>query len=471
MLRKEKFVSLIALFALVLLNIRFVNGQTVSSTSFSSAVTVSGTNSNATTGPTIHSGTVVADFDGNGKIDLARVASSNAQVFPNVHTTGNLTAASFATPIALTTSSTPYNIYSGDVNLDGKIDLIVTAYGKIDVFFNTSTSGNISFAVKQSLTAPNTMTKLVLGDYTGDGKFDFAGVGQDGSTSISLKENTTTGNTFTLGTTTTTVSIGTTVRDFLLVDIDLDNDLDIFGIYTGKAYCSLNSSGTFSAVTTSNFSAITITPGGFNASNSVQALTSSDLNLDCKTDIIATQGNKMFVFQNNHSLGGSTFSFSNLTFSSYAFTASDYGLNVIAQDFNGDGLPEVLIPDSNSGTSDCFTNNSSLSTISFQTTATSLGAFQIQTIRSADLNGDGMNDIIEHWYYSSGLTILQNILPAPPAVSISVNPSNSTQTICSGETVSAFTITAANATSYQWQQSFNGGAYSNIPCEIGRAHV
>lgn len=62
MLRKEKFVSLIALFALVLLNIRFVNGQTVSSTSFSSSVTVSGTNSNGTTGPTIHSGTVVADL-------------------------------------------------------------------------------------------------------------------------------------------------------------------------------------------------------------------------------------------------------------------------------------------------------------------------------------------------------------------------------------------------------------------------
>ena len=467
MLRKEKFASLIALFALVLLNIRFVNGQTVSSTSFSSSVTVSGVSSNGTTGPTIHSGTVVADFDGNGKIDLARVASSNAQVFRNVHTTGNLTAASFGTPIALTTSSTPYNIYSGDVNLDGKIDLIVTASGKIDVFFNTSTSGNISFAAKQSVTAPNTMTKLVLGDYTGDGKIDFAGVGQSGSTSISLKTNTTTGNTFTLGTTTTTVSIGTTVRDFLLVDIDLDNDLDIFGIYTGKAYCSLNSSGTFSAVTTSNFSAITVTPGGFDATNSVQALTSSDLNLDCKTDIIATQANKMFVFQNNHSLGGS-FSFSNLTFSSYTFTASGYGLNVIAQDLNGDGKPEVLIPDSNSATqnSDLFTNNSSGSTISFETTASALGAFQIQTIRAADLNGDGMNDIIEHWYYTDKLTILQNILPAPPAVSISVNPSNSTQTICPGETVSAFTITAANATSYQWQQSFNGGAYSNIPCAI-----
>ena len=413
------FAKTLGVLVLILASSLGVFGQTITDGSFLSDVTFSAA-SNTTSGGTIHSGTVVADFDGDGKTDVARVSSSNAEVFHNIHSGVTISASSFASPVSLSTSSNPANIYTSDIDGDGKIDIVVTANNNIDVFFNTSTSGSISFSAIQTIAAPNSIARLVFADFTGDGLDDIAGVAQYGSSTITLLPNTSTSGSLSVGTS-SNISIGATIFDFALIDVDLDGDNDVFGIYTGTAYFVPNLGGAFGSVQTQSYS---IAPGSYSARHSVGF---ADLNNDNKFDIFATQADALYVFTNNTT---GSFSFSSLTFDSYAYSASGFSLNLIASDFNGDGKKEILIPSSNSGSNICFTNTSTNGgSVSFSS-PNYLGSSTIQTIRSADIDGDGKNDIIQHTYFSSNFMVRQNFVVS---ASVAASPTSlSNFSTCAG---------------------------------------
>ncbi|MBL7857705.1 MAG: VCBS repeat-containing protein, partial [Cyclobacteriaceae bacterium] len=95
------------------------------------------TNPSATTVATI------ADLDGDGKPEIITTseAGNRFSIFKNIHTTGPLTAASFAAPFN-TTVTAPRGITTGDLNLDGKPEIILTrAAGFLVVYENLISSG------------------------------------------------------------------------------------------------------------------------------------------------------------------------------------------------------------------------------------------------------------------------------------------------------------------------------------------
>jgi FG-GAP-like repeat/IPT/TIG domain/Secretion system C-terminal sorting domain len=140
------------------------------------------------------SGVASGDLDGDGRPDVVATNynQNTISALRNKSVPGTISAASFATKVDFATKDFPYDIAVGDLDLDGKLDLVVTnessTGGSISVFHNESTPGVLSFATKVDFaTGPG--PHIAIGDLNGDGKPDLA---VNSSTAVSLFQNTST---------------------------------------------------------------------------------------------------------------------------------------------------------------------------------------------------------------------------------------------------------------------------------------
>ena len=116
----------------------------------------------------------VADLDGDGKPDIvvANFLSNSLSVYRNISTVGTI---AFAPKIDLTTGLAPHSVAIGDLDGDGKPDLAVTnTYAStVSLFKNNSSPGTLSFATKADIaTGPDEPFGLAMGDLDADGKPD-----------------------------------------------------------------------------------------------------------------------------------------------------------------------------------------------------------------------------------------------------------------------------------------------------------
>ncbi|MBX2964148.1 MAG: VCBS repeat-containing protein [Cyclobacteriaceae bacterium] len=137
----------------------------------------------------------VADLDGDGKPEIITTSESGNRfsIFKNIHTSGALTAASFAAPFN-TTVTGPRGLTTGDLNLDGKPEIIITrAAGFLVVYENLIPTTSITIS-----TQPITPNNVCVGSST---SFTTAATGTtnityqwqkfDGSVFVDLVNNTT----------------------------------------------------------------------------------------------------------------------------------------------------------------------------------------------------------------------------------------------------------------------------------------
>jgi hypothetical protein len=133
-------------------------------------------------------GIVAADFNGDGKTDLAvTIAETNSVAVFLGNGDGTFTAAG-ASPA---TGGYPLSLVTADVNGDGRPDLVVANDGGSTLTILLGNGDGTFTAVENSVTTGNSPTAIAVADFNGDGIPDFATVNElDNSISVLLTQLT-----------------------------------------------------------------------------------------------------------------------------------------------------------------------------------------------------------------------------------------------------------------------------------------
>lgn len=323
--------------------------------------------------------------------------------------TANFNDNSFGGKFTIPTATNLGGNTTGDIDGDGKPDILVHYKNGtfISIYRNTSTSTQLSFAPRVDIPVDSRISNIVLGDLNNDGKTDIIcnNSSFDGTNAImiGIKNNSTVGNisfdNF--------FSISNYECDVITTgDFNADGKLDI-------AVTSLprTSGGTGSPNTRIRIDIYPNTSTGGNISfgsylsfysNNISTsesvfhtdLTTKDIDNDKKPDIVlGTTGNFFVVFRNT---GTANYQFTPSNVGNFSY--ADYGKNKAAiADFDQDGYPDIVTE---------HHIHKNLGNFTFSTTLKA----NIGVARAvADLNGDGRPDFIRtRSYIDSFVYIIKN---------------------------------------------------------------
>jgi photosystem II stability/assembly factor-like uncharacterized protein len=281
----------------------------------------------------------VVDWDGDGKLDI--VATSPGSFFTSVYRNVSTSAIAFDNGVNFSSSS-PRIAAVGDLDGDGKPDLVVTNINEsnVAVFWNTSSPGSVSSLFFGTELTGSTPNDVKLADMDLDGKLDII-VANSASNSVSVLRNISTGPgdiTFD-----TRVDFPTASTPWMLAIADFNQDglPDIAVTCSTANVVSVLRNNTSTLI---SFEAKIDLGTGFN----VTGIAVDDLDGNGLPDVVASNTNSasVSVFRNTSTPFGS------ITFNSTGEfgTGIQPQLSIALVDIDDDGRKDILVPNAFDGT-------------------------------------------------------------------------------------------------------------------------
>ncbi|WP_334909116.1 FG-GAP-like repeat-containing protein [Nostoc sp.] len=341
-----------------------------------------GTATNFTVGSNPQSVTV-ADFNGDGKLDLAAAnySSNNVSVLLGDGTGGFGTATNF------TVGSNPQSVTVADFNGDGKLDLAAANYYSynVSVLLGNSTGG---FGTATNFTVGSNPQSVTVADFNGDGKLDLA-TANHFSYNVSVLLGNGTGGFATV----TNFAVGTNHPVSLTVgDFNSDGKLDLATANHNSNNVSVllgNGSGSFATAT------------NFSVGSNPRSVTVGDFNGDGKLDLATANysSNNVSVL-----LGNGSGSFATAT----NFSVGSGSQSVTVGDYNGDGKLDLAAANASSNNVSVLLGNGSGSFATATNFSVGSGS---RSVTVGDYNGDGKLDLAAANFSSNNVSVLLNTTP------------------------------------------------------------
>lgn len=364
-------------------------------------------------------GLVVADFNGDGRSDLAVAVAYIAgppphSGFVEIYLQGS--AGVFEAPVRYPIGPDPWGMSTGDANGDGHLDLVIATPNALPIQVNTvSDSGGISllladaarpgrFLASQWLATGGMADDAAIAKLNGDGLADLlvADAVSVNARALLLQQSAASPSTF-LPPVALTTGSGRGSSDVSVADVNGDGLADI-------VLAAQNSIVVFYQRTGGGFDPALVLAAGINT----QGVVAADVDGDGRVDLIAANtGNAP-----SGGTGGASVSVllqtSPGSFVATQIPVADGARRVAMGDLNQDGVPDLAV------VSMVYQNLYVPSRVSvLLQSAVSRGQFSVASVYNgsdpgsfiaiADMNGDGRNDLV----LETGPSVLLQVAAAP----------------------------------------------------------
>lgn len=303
--------------------------------------------------------------------------------------------------------SSPVAIQIADFDNNGKADVNVTNYGQrapiqystTTVLQNLTSSSTINLSKPNILSIYNTTQSSSTGDIDGDGKVDIILYGyapylKNTSKVDSIKFSSITQN-----------NINSTVwgNEFAIIDLDNDGKPEVIGASELKCIMVYRNN---SSVGNINFSELLTFNTGAKSSN----LCVGDLDGDTKPDVAVYTSSFISVLRNTTSAPGQISFAPMITFPKTP-DVYDYGARyaIAMEDLDGDGLKDLAVSNGGGYTVSVLRNTSIIGTINFSPKIDFTTGFSPYSVSIGDIDGDGKPELVSANQGSYSISILRNL--------------------------------------------------------------
>ena len=328
--------------------------------------------------------------------------------------------------VRTTNQHNPWNTAVGDLDGDGRPDLVVATASITSPFathfsyFRNVTTGNgagdmatASFQYVNTQLLQGFVANIKIADLDGDGKPDIIAPGGSGAVQVNILHNNTSGygttgvGSITFQGSAANISTGGAYspRVATIADFDKDGKLDIAVACNGTYFIPSTMYDTLVILSNATSYGADFGTGSFtyskygasynqsSADYGGTSLCAADFDADGDVDIALVEqrfpGNtsKIALFSNNSSVGAVSFSLMD------TIASGNYTTDITAGDFDNDGLPDFAVANQYGSEVKVFKNAGAFS---FPTTVTAPATtgWAPASINNADMNGDGKTDLV-----------------------------------------------------------------------------